>query len=366
MQPFFDLKEQTRQLRGGIESAIGSVLDRGVFILGEEVRTFESEFAADCGVAQAVGVASGTDALQLALRALDVGPGDDVITVSHTAVATAVAIELAGAHPTFAEIDLRRFTLDPASLPAALTPRTKAIVPVHLYGCPADLQPILDFAQQHGLWVIEDCAQAHGALYHGQPVGSWGHAAAYSFYPTKNLGALGDGGAVVTNDVDLAERVRMLRRYGWRQRYVSEEKGINSCLDELQAAVLRVKLRYLPAWNIRRRQLAQLYMHRLADLGLSLPIEPEGCTHVYHQYVVCHPQRDALRAFLQAKGIGTLIHYPQPVHLLPAYADLGWPSGSLPISEMAAQQVLSLPIYPELPEEIIETIYQALIEFATR
>ncbi|MFZ6026538.1 MAG: DegT/DnrJ/EryC1/StrS family aminotransferase [Chloroflexota bacterium] len=364
MLPFLDLQQQTQQLRGEIEAAIAGVLDRGMFILGDEVRAFENEFAAACGVGHAAGVASGTDALQLALRALGVGPGDEVITVSHTAVATVAAIELVGARPVFVDIDRQRYTLAPEGLPAAYTPHTRAIIPVHLYGCPADLDPILHFARRHALWIVEDCAQAHGAQYHGRPIGSWGHAAAFSFYPTKNLGALGDGGAVVTNDPALADRIRLLRRHGWQPRYISQEKGMNSCLDELQAAILRVKLRHLSQWNAQRRRLARRYTHYLCDDNLNLPVEPDGCRHVYHQYVIRHDRRDALRDFLEAQGIGTLVHYPVPVHLQPAYRSLGYREGSLPVSEAAARQVLSLPIYPGLHAANVQRVCRAIVAFA--
>ncbi|MBC7227095.1 MAG: DegT/DnrJ/EryC1/StrS family aminotransferase [Thermoflexales bacterium] len=363
MIPPFDLTRQYAGLKEEIDAAIARVLARGRFILGEEVAAFEEEFAAACGVAHAVGVASGTDALYLALRACGIGPGDKVITVSHTAVATVAAVELAGARPVLVDVDPRRYTMDPAKVEERITPRTRAVLPVHLYGCPADLAPLLEIARRHGLFLIEDCAQAHGARYRGRPVGSWGDVAAFSFYPTKNLGAFGDGGAVVTNDPALAERVRLLREYGWAQRYVSHIRGTNSRLDELQAAVLRVKLRHLESWNERRRQIAALYAEYLTELagqGLVLPGEPEDSWHVYHLYVVRHPRRDALQAFLRERGIGTLVHYPVPVHLQPAYADLGYPAGSLPVSETLAREVLSLPMYPELTDEEVRQVAEAV------
>ncbi|RME35204.1 MAG: DegT/DnrJ/EryC1/StrS family aminotransferase, partial [Thermoflexia bacterium] len=304
MIPVFDLTRQYAGLKEEIDAAIGRVLARGRFILGEEVATFEEEFAAACGVACAVGVASGTDALHLALRACGIGPGDEVITVSHTAVATVAAIELAGARPVLVDVDPRRYTMDPARVEERITPRTRAILPVHLYGCPADLAPLLEMARRYGLLLIEDCAQAHGARYRGRPVGSWGEIAAFSFYPTKNLGAFGDGGAVVTNDPTLAERVRLLREYGWARRYISHLRGTNSRLDELQAAVLRVKLRYLESWNARRREIAALYRELLSEgvarWGLVLPEEPPDARHVYHLYVVRTPHRDALREHLKS------------------------------------------------------------------
>ncbi|MBN1922331.1 MAG: DegT/DnrJ/EryC1/StrS family aminotransferase, partial [Anaerolineae bacterium] len=271
------------------------------------------------------------------------------------------AIEMAGARPRFVDIDPRSWTLNPAQLEAAITPRTRAIIPVHLYGCPAELAPILDIAQQHQLRVIEDCAQAHGARYHGRRVGSWGHLAAFSFYPTKNLGAYGDGGAVVTNDPELAERLRLLRQYGWAERYVSALKGFNSRLDEVQAAILRVKLRHLDAWNARRSSLAKEYETLLRDTGLQLPLAPEEGEHVYHLYVIRTAQREALRTFLRENGIGTLIHYPVPIHLQPAYSNMD--HGPLPETEAAAAQVLSLPLYPELHEDEVRAVSDAIHAF---
>lgn len=363
MIPPFDLKRQIAALKLEIEAAMAGVFERGVFILGAEVAAFEEEFAAYCGVTHAVGVGSGTEALHLALRACDIGPGDEVITVAHTAVATVAAIELAGARPVLVDIEPHRATLDPARLEAAITPRTRAVIPVHLYGCPADMAPILEIARQHHLRVIEDCAQAHGATYQGKRTGCWGDLAAFSFYPTKNLGAFGDGGAVVTDNPALAERLRLLREYGWAERYVSAIKGLNSRLDALQAAILRLKLRHLEAWNNRRRTLAQRYTALLQNSGLQLPFDPPDGTHVYHLYVIRTPHREALRAFLSARGIGTLIHYPVPVHLQPAYADLGYGPGTLPETEAAAAQVLSLPLYPELYEDEVAAVCAAIADF---
>jgi len=362
-----DLKRQYASIKGEVDAAVTQVLEGGWYILGEQVAAFEREFAAFCGVTHAIGVGSGTAALQLALAGCGVGPGSEVITVPHTAAATVVAIELAGAQPVLVDIDPRRYTLNPAGLEAAITPHTRAVIPVHLYGCPADLDPIVEIARRHDLFVVEDCAQAHGAQYRGQPVGSCGHVAAFSFYPTKNLGACGDGGMVVTNDPELAERVRLLRQYGWRERYISRKidgaKGLNSRLDELQAAILRVKLRHLQDWNDRRRRLASLYSERLTGSGVLVPFEPEGANHVYHLYVVRHPHRDELRAFLHQQGIGSLIHYPVPVHLQPAWQDLGHEAGDFPMAEAAAHEVLSLPLYPELREEEVMTVADAVIAF---
>ncbi len=361
--PAVDLEAQYLSIQAEVDAAVARVLASGQYILGPETEGFERDFAGFCGAAQAMAVASGTDALQLALRACGIQPGDEVITVAHTAAATVAAIELAGACPLLVDIDPRRYTLDPASLAAVLTARTRAVVPVHLYGCPADLEPILDFAHRHGLLVIEDCCQAHGAVYHGRPVGTWGQAAAFSFYPTKNLGGFGDSGAVVSNDVAVSERVRALRQYGWVERNRSELKGLNSRMDELQAAVLRVKLPHLQAWNERRRALAAQYSSLLEGCGVILPFEPQDTRHVYHQYVLRHPQRDALRNHLASQGIGTLIHYPLPVHLQPAYADLKLRSGSLLESEAAAREVLSLPIRPEMSEEDVAQVCAAVRDF---
>jgi dTDP-4-amino-4,6-dideoxygalactose transaminase len=296
--------------------------------------------------------------LHVALAACGIGPGDEVITVAHTAVATVSAIELCGAVPVLVDIAPDTFTLDPIRLARALSPRTKAIVPVHLYGQPAALAPILAFAQHHGLRVIEDCAQAHGARYGSRRVGAWGDMAAFSFYPTKNLGALGDGGAVVTNDPTLAERARLLREYGWAERYVSHIAGWNSRLDEVQAAVLRVKLKYLDADNAARARLAARYDLGLKGVGLGLPpVRAEG-EHVYHLYVVRSTQRDDLQAFLKARGVGALVHYPVPVHLQPAYRGRLRGSDSLPETERAAREVLSLPMSPELTEAEVDGVIE--------
>lgn len=361
--PFFDLKAQTALIRGEIEQALGEVLAGGNFILGPQVDAFEQEFAAALGLGNVIGVASGTDALQIALLALGVGPGDEVISVAHTAVADVAAIEMTGARPVLVDIDPYCYTLDPRRLENAITGQTRAVIPVHLYGCPADLEPILEIARRRRLWVIEDCAQSHGAKYGGKATGAWGHAAAFSFYPTKNLGAFGDAGAVVTGDADLAQRMRLIRQYGWQERFISQHKGMNSRLDEIQAAVLRIKLRHLETWNGRRREIARLYTHLLAGSCLQLPSQPENAVHVFHQYVVRHPERDRLRAHLKAQGIETGIHYPLPIHLQPAYAHLGCLPGDLPESERAALQVLSLPVYPELSDEDIRRVCDAILQF---
>lgn len=333
------------ELREEIESAMRRVLAGGRYIHGAEGEGFEREFAEYVGVSHALGLASGTDALRLGLLALGVGRGDEVVTVSHTASATAAAIVQCGATPVFVDIDPATFTMNPESLPEAITPKTRAILPVHLYGHPADLAPILEIANQSGIPVLEDCAQAHGAAYRGKRVGGWGRCAAFSFYPTKNLGALGDGGALTTDDPALAEKVRLLREYGWRERYVSEVSGFNSRLDELQAAILRVKLRRLESQNALRRHLAQAYSAALS--GVVTPITQPDCLHAHHLYVIRARQRDALRAFLAAHGIGTAIHYPVPIHLQPAYAGAKIPA-PLPVTEQTAGEILSLPLYPQM------------------
>jgi dTDP-3-amino-3,4,6-trideoxy-alpha-D-glucose transaminase len=355
--PFNLTKPQYLELKDEIDAAIHAALDENIFVLHREVEAFEREFAAFLGVGHVVGVGSGTEAIHLALRALGVGEGHEVLTISHTAVATTVAISSTGATPLFVDVDPATYCMDPSQLRAALTPRTKAIVPVHLYGHAAEMEPILAFAREHDLVVVEDCAQAHGAQYRGTKVGALGHAAAFSFYPTKNLGAYGDGGAVVTNDTALAERLTMLRNYGWEtgRRYYSLIKGINSRLDEMQAAILRVKLRHLDEGNTRRRRLAGQYGEWLAGVpGLGLPSEAEWADHVYHLYVVRveagTERRDALQAHLRERKIGTQVHYPEAVHQQAAYADMGYGPGSLPVTERLCREIVSLPFYPELPE----------------
>ncbi len=361
--PFTDLKAAYRRLSPELDAVISRVASGGWYILGEELRAFESEFAAYLGVRDVVGVASGTDALLLALRACGVEPGDEVITVSHTAVATVTAIELCGATPRLVDVEPNSLTMAPGGLAAALTLRTKAIVPVHLYGRAADMEPILAFARAHGLIVVEDCAQAHGAYYHGRMVGTMGDAAAFSFYPTKNLGAMGDGGAVATNRADVAERLRLLRQYGWQERYISEIPGYNSRLDEMQAAVLRVRLRHLEAENEARRRLAGLYDAALAGLPVRTPEAGMNHRHVYHLYVIQVDQRDALQAHMNSRDVATAIHYPSPVHRQPAYRHLGYELGSLPETERAAGAILSLPLYPDLPDEAVMEVVKTIAEF---
>ena len=338
--------------RPAIDRAVGRVLAGGHYILGSEVAAFEREFASYLGAGFGIGVASGTDALVLALKALDLRPGDFVATVSHTAVATVAAIELAGLKPLLLDIHPSYLTLDPAALARALDNppgRIAAVIPVHLYGQAADLPAIFELTQKRGIRVIEDCAQSHGARLGGKRLGTFGDLACFSFYPTKNLGAFGDGGLVATSDATWAERLRELREYGWKLRYVSAMPGMNARLDELQAAVLRVKLRRLDANNRRRQKIASLYDKGLRGIGLGLPQRLKGATHVFHQYVVRTPRRDDLRAALARAGIATGIHYPVPVHLQPAYRGrVAIGPGGLPETERAAREVLSLPIFPEL------------------
>lgn len=347
--------------RDEIDAAMRRALEKGRYVLGDEVHAFEEEFAAYCGTTYGIGVGSGTEALHLALCACGIGPGDEVITVSHTAVATAAAIELAGATPVFVDIEPNYFTLDPSTLEAAINSRTRAIIPVHIYGQPADMPAILAIAARHGLRVIEDCAQAHGATMGGKRVGSFGDMACFSFYPTKNLGALGDGGMVVTNDPQLADKSRLLREYGWVSRYVSHHKGWNTRLDEIQAAVLRVKLRHLDANNEKRRRLADLYCEGLEGVRpMVLPRSRCESSPVFHLFVVRMEERDRLKEYLERAGIGALIHYPVPVHLQPAYQDFG--KGPLPHTECVAREVLSLPIYPELSATEVKTVTEKILE----
>ena len=366
MIPFLDLRSQYLAIQPEIDAAIAAVFASGRFILGEQVAAFEREFAAYCGARHGIGVGSGTEAIHLALLACGIGAGDEVITVPNTAVATVAAIEQTGACPVMVDVDFQTRTLDPQRLAAAITPRTRVIMPVHLYGMPADLEPLLAIAHARGLRVIEDCAQAHGALYHGRRVGSLGDLGCFSFYPTKNLGAYGDGGFITTNDDTLAERLRLLRTYGWRERDHSVIKGLNSRLDELQAAVLRVKLNHLDSWTAQRRHLAALYSESLHDSGVSIPVEPSGVQPVYHLYVIATPLRDALRAHLKARGIEALVHYPTPIHLQEAYAGMGCAAGSFPNAERLAVEVLSLPLYPEMDEQVVVTVAAAVNEFAGR
>ncbi|MGZ6347708.1 MAG: DegT/DnrJ/EryC1/StrS family aminotransferase [Anaerolineales bacterium] len=346
--------------RDEINSAIQRTLDSGWYIRGHEGQAFESEFAAFCGVKFAVGVGSGTEALWLALKALDIGSGDEVITVALTAVATVAAIVETGARPVMVDVCADDLTIDPERVAAALTPRTKAILPVHLYGQSARLSKICSTAEKHGIAVLEDCAQAHGAIYKGRPVGSWGVMGTFSFYPTKNLGAIGDGGAVVTNDPKLEERLRLLREYGWHERYISSIHGWNSRLDELQAAILRVKLTHLKDDNLRREKIADRYRQSIAHTKFTPLASFPDRSSVHHLYVVRHPDRDRARAVLTEKGVGTAVHYPSPVHLQEAYIKFGDGEESLPITEQACREIISLPLYPEMTDEDAQLVCEAL------
>lgn len=349
--PFLAFGPQHDPIREQVLAALADVYDSHWYVLGEAVRRFEAAYARRDGVAHCVGVGNGLDALHLALKALGVGPGDEVIVPSNTYIATWLAVTMVGARPVPVEPDAITYNLDPTCLAAALTPRTKAVMPVHLYGQACAMTDITDFAQHNNLYVVEDNAQAHGATWHGQRTGSFGHLNATSFYPGKNLGALGDAGAVTTNSADLAEQVRLLRNYGSRQKYHNEVPGINSRLDEVQAAVLTVKLAYLDSWTAQRQQVAAWYHEHLADIpGLMLPSVAVGASHVYHLYVVRTARRAALQQELAQQGIGTLIHYPLPPYLQPAYADLGYKPGDFPVAEDLATTCISLPLWPGLTE----------------
>lgn len=356
MIPFLDLGAAYRELKPEIEAAVSRVLKSGWYILGPEVEAFEAEWAAYCEAKHAVGLANGLDALILALRALDIGPGDEVIVPSNTYIATWLAVSGVSATPVPVEPDPATYNINPALIEAAITPRTRAILPVHLYGQPAELDPILDIARRHNLRVVEDAAQAHGARYIGRRIGAHGDIVCWSFYPGKNLGAFGDGGAITTNDASLAERVALLRNYGSRQKYVNEEAGVNSRLDPIQAAVLRVKLGVLDEWNNRRRALAAVYAEGLADKGLILPYVPEWAEPVWHLYVVRTTERELLQARLTRAEIGTLIHYPIAPHMQAAYAGLGIAPDALPLARDLASKVLSLPMGPQLDLKVIRSI----------
>ena len=364
--PFVDLKAQYATIQAEVKAAIDGVLERCQFTLGPETAAFESEFAAYCGAAQGIGVNTGSSALHLALLAAGIGAGDEVITVPFTFVATAAAIGYTGARPVFVDVDARTLTMDVTRIEAAITPRTRAILPVHLYGQPADMEPILDIARRRKLLVIEDAAQAHGAEYRGRRVGAIGDLGCFSFYPGKNLGACGEGGMVVTNDAQYARTIRMLRDWGAERKYEHVIKGFNFRLEEVQAAVLRVKLRRLEQWTEARRSAAQRYDRLLAGSGIATPSTRGDVRHVYHIYAVRSPERAAWQAALSAQGIHTGIHYPTPVHLLPAHADLGYGQGQFPCAESAAREVLSLPMFPEITAEQCARVATALTALASR
>lgn len=358
--PFLDLKASYTSLQPDIDGAVGRVLASGWYIGGPEVEAFEGEFAAYVDAAYCVAVSNGLEALQLSLLAVGVKPGDEVIVPTHTFVATWLAVTQCGAVPVPVEVHPDTYQLDAARLAAAITPRCKAIVPVHLYGMPADLNPILELATAHRIPVVEDAAQAHGTRYHGRRIGGHGAAASWSFYPGKNLGAFGDAGAVTTNDAQVASRLRSLRNYGSTERYVHDELGFNSRLDPLQASILRVKLRHLDAWNTRRKEIASRYQRELAGTGLVLPSIPEWADSSWHLFPVRHPMRNTLRTLLADLGIETLIHYPIPPHLQRAYADLGYVRGAFPVAEAVSATVLSLPIGPAMTDVQVTAVVEAL------
>ena len=367
--PLLDLRAQTAELKSQLLEGFGRILDKNAYCLGPEVEAFERDFAAYCGAAHAIGVNSGTSALHLALLALGVGPGDEVVTTPFTFVATAWAISYCGAKPVFADIQPETFLLDPRAVEQAITPRTKALLPVHLYGQPADMSEFQELARRKGLPLLEDSAQAHGALYKGKRTGSLGTLAAFSFYPSKNLGACGEGGMVLTQDAALAAKVRALRDHSSTRRYYHDCIGFNNRMEGLQGLVLRTKLPHLDQWNARRQALARLYDALLADArqecrgtgGLVLPRVASERTHVYHLYCLRHPRRDALADYLKGQGIGSAMHYPVPVHMQQAYAQLQLRPGSFPHAEQAARECLSLPMYPELAAEDAKSVAQAVL-----
>jgi len=363
--PYLDLKAQYRSIKSEIDAAISAVLDSCQFVLGGEVAQFEREFAAYCTTSECIALNSGTSALHLALLAAGVGPGDEVITVPFTFVASVAAILYAGAKPVLVDIEPQTFTMNPGAIERVITPRTKAIMPVHLYGQTADMDPILEIAQRRGLVVIEDAAQAHGAKYKGRLAGSIGDIGCFSFYPAKNLGAYGEGGAVTTSNTEYAKRVRMLRDWGQDRKYHHVLRGFNYRMEGFQGAILRIKLHHLESWTTRRRTIARMYDKLLAPFDIRTPIETPWAQHVYHLYTIRTQDRDSLQQALLAEGIQTAIHYSEPAHLQPAYSDLGYGPGNLPESEEAAREVLSLPMYPELTNVQIETVASAFQSIAT-
>jgi len=374
MVPFVDLTRQHRRIEKEILSATKKVYEKGRFILGEEVLAFEKEFARYCGVRHGVGVGSGTDALFLALKAAGIGEGDGVVTVANSFIATALAISFTGAKPLFVDIDPGTYTMDPDKLELFLKRekakkggrKIKAILPVHLYGHPAEMDSIMEIADRYGLIVIEDACQAHGAKYGGRRVGSFGALSCFSHYPTKNLGGYGDGGMVVTDHKKYAEKIRLLRSYGEKKRYHHVLKGGNSRLDELQAAMLRVKLKYLDQWNEERRRSAKIYTEALAPLGVVCPLEMTAARHVYHLYVIRTKKRDALQAFLKKRGIETLIHYPRPIHLQKAYGELEYRKGDLPLTKQSSRKILSLPFFPGMTPSEMKEVAEAIQCFMDR
>jgi dTDP-4-amino-4,6-dideoxygalactose transaminase len=363
MIPLVDLTAQYHSIKEQIDAAVQATLESGHFILGPLVSKFEESIASYLGVSHAIGLASGTDALVLALRALEIGAGDEVILPAYTFFATAGTVMSVGAKPIFVDIDPLTYEIDVIQIKDRITPRTKAIIPVHLYGHPADMDPILKLAHAHGLKVIEDNAQAFGATYRGMKTGSLADIGSLSFFPTKNLGAFGDGGMAVTNDPKLAERLRMLRTHGWKKKYYSEEVGYNSRLDALQAAILQAKLAYVDSWNQKRREIAQHYSEQLKPLGMIVPVEREGSSHVYHLYIIRLDRRDKLQDFLKQQGIASEVYYPLPPHLSIPCRTYGYREGDFPHAERASCETLALPLYPELTIEQQDEVIAAVSQF---
>ena len=364
--PVFDLKRQYKYLKTELDNAFANVFESGNFVLGENVRLFEEEFANYLGAGFAVGVGSGTEALHLSLKACDIGPGDEVITVPNTAVPTISAISFAGARPVLVDVTPDTYTIDTKKIEKKITDKTKVIMPVHFYGHSAEMEQIIKLAEAHNLKIVEDACQAHGAQYNGKNVGTLGNMGCFSFYPTKNLGAYGDGGIVVTNDEELYNKLIMLRNYGEVKKFTSKIEGFNSRLDEIQAAALRVKLKHLDTWTSRRREIATQYQQLLFNSNVQLPSERQWAKHVYHLFVIRTNKRDALKDYLQERGVGTHIHYPIPIHFQEAYKKLGYKMGDFPISERNAGEILSLPIYPELTTEEVEEVAGLITEFQNR
>jgi dTDP-4-amino-4,6-dideoxygalactose transaminase len=365
--PFVDLKAQYASIKAEVDEAVLTVMGNCNFILGREVEEFEANFAAYLETGHALGISSGLDALRLALEALGIGAGDEVILPANTFIATALSVSAVGAHPVLVDIDSRSYNIDPDRIEAAITARTRAIMPVHLYGQPCDLDPILDIARRHNLRVVEDACQAHGARYRGRRAGTIGDIGCFSFYPGKNLGAYGDGGAVVTADRELAEKMSRLRNYGQQKKYYHSDKGLNARLDTLQAAVLGVKLKYLDEWNSRRAANAALYSRLLEAVEqIQLPAAGRDRDHIYHLYVIRTRERENLQKYLSERGITTLIHYPVPIHLQQAYSELGYQRGDFPITELAADEIVSLPMFAELKVDQIERVAEAISDFYSR
>ena len=361
--PFVDLQTQYQSLKEELDVAVLAVMKRGDFVLGGAVAEFERAFADYCGVRHVIGVDSGYSALEMIVRAYGIGPGDEVITVANTFIATTLAISNAGATPVLVDIDPETYNIDPTKIEAAITPRTRAIMPVHLYGQPVDMDPILAIARKRGLYVFEDAAQAAGARYKGRMIGGLADAAGFSFYPGKNLGAYGDGGAVATNSDEIAEKVRLLRNIGQKVKYYHEVKGFNHRLDTMQAAVLKVKLPHLNDWNASRRRAAATYNDLLRDLPMVTPWTAPYAEHIFHLYVVRVHNREALMEYLKSKGIASGLHYPIPIHVQPAYTELGYKAGDFPITEAYAETILSLPIYPELDDDKVAYVVDAIRDF---